>query len=234
MISNQHPLLNLKQLIQKISRKNGICWQREICNTSLPRHDLGATVSEMPPKKIIRAGGGRPTPQTRILRGKSSAESFNEATSVASDLLADRHQPTKLHFIFQNNESLDIFLKNGPSTYWDLQQSISRHQPGKTRMFSILNENKEFVTSENFVPSSKFVIKEYYSHVPSQRHPLVPMKWDHTTYHGRPVGWKDPEEVKAEQARKEELRIQREKEEEERIAQEFLLKTSTTMTRIDH
>lgn len=191
------------------------------------------TDSGMPPKNIIRAGRGRPTPQGRVLRGKSSTESFNEASTVASDLLADPHQSTRLHFIFQNNESMEIFLKHGPSTYWDLQQTISRHQPGKTRMFSILNENKEFVTSENFIPSSKFVVKEYYSHVPSQRHPLVPIKWDLTTYHGKLIGWRDPEEVKAERARLEELRKQREKEEEDRIAQEFLLKTSSTMTRID-
>jgi hypothetical protein len=188
----------------------------------------------MPPKNIIRAGRGRPSPQTRVLRGRSSVESFNEASAVASDIIADRNQPSKLHFIFQNNESMEISLKNGPATYWDLQQTISRYQPGKTRMFSILNENKDFVTSENFVPSSKFIIKEYYSHVPNQRHSLVPIKWDHYTYHGKPVGWKDPEQIKAELARKEELRKQREKEEEERIAQEFLLKTSTQITGIDH
>jgi hypothetical protein len=187
----------------------------------------------MPPKQIIRAGrGGKAPPRGRILKGKSSTESFSN--EEAAGILANQRLSTTLHFVFHNNESMDVSVENGPRTYWDLQQLISRHQPGKKRMFSILFQNKEFVTSQNFVPSTRFTVKEYYSHVPGERYPLVPMKWDHLTYHGRPVGWKDPVEIKAELIRQEELRKQREKEEEDRIAQEFLLKTSTRMVRIDH
>lgn len=188
----------------------------------------------MPPKQnIIRAGKGK-IPQGRMLRGKSSGgDSFSEASSVALNISNEKRITTILHFIFHNYETMDIIIKNGPQTYWDLQQAISKHQPGQRRMFAILNENKEFVTSDNFIPSTKFIIKEFYSHVVNERHPLVPMKWDHLTYHAKPVGWKDPVEVKAELLRQEELRKQREKEEEERIAQEFLLKTSTQLTRFD-
>ena len=171
-------------------------------------------------------GGGRGR-GSRFLRQASSGatdylvEAENEE-GVSKIMMEDPPINTDLMIYFLDDTQREIHLSSGPKTYWELQEIISKKFPAARNLFSILNDEKEFVTSENFKPSPKFVIREYFSPVSTSRYPLVPVKWDYKSYHAKPATFYDREEELLKEAKERQLKLIRDKEEEERLAQEFL------------
>jgi hypothetical protein len=178
----------------------------------------------MKKRNVVRGGraargrGGRFSRQSSSV-GASFSDASKNVQIIPDPTLVKRE--TRVRFIFLNSETKE-YLVPTPESYWDLQQIIAKYQRGQKKMFTILNSDKEFVTSENYTPSEKFTVKEFFSQVPNSRYPLVPVLWDYSIYHAKPSGWRDPALVRAEKLKLEEERKTREQQEEERLIREFL------------
>jgi hypothetical protein len=166
------------------------------------------------------AGGGN-----RFLRQQSSGATDYLADPEEEPLNVSRapvNVSTDLYIHFLDESMKQLRFAKGPKTFWELQEILAKNFPGSKKYFSVLSEHKEFITSENFTPSKKFIIRECFSLVASSRYPLVPVKWDYRTYHAKPESYVDYEEERLKARQERELKLLKDKQEEERLAAEFL------------